>query len=242
MSEVSSAIVDSIAEPDTESSTPYSSIQLRERWKQWLALGVSTAAFAAALATRRDGNVWLGVSIASVIAIAASLLAGGWRPMIVEPPKRLAINAVIGVVGGAIMALLTHALVPPTLDLIPRARTEVYWLYENLQDPPGPVWALPVLAFAVLAEELVWRGVAMDILDYRRHPFRAAIFAAGLYAIPQVASGSWLLVVLALGCGLVWSALRAWRESLIAPALTHFVWNLVVFVFWPLHAAVPTPV
>ena len=201
------------------------------RSRSILALAIATAAFGAALYTRRTGNVWLGVGIASVCALGSALVLRALPPFRVERraiPAELALGAVLGLG----MALLTHLLVPLALGLLPGAEAQVDALYANLQHPPGPVAALPVLALAVVAEEVVWRGVAIDVLGPNAP--RALFGAALLYAIPQVLSGSWLLFVLALVCGVAWGLLRLWRGSLWAPMATHFAWNLVVFVFWPL--------
>ncbi len=197
-----------------------------------ITLLVASVAFAAALFTRRTGNVWLGVAVASFV----SLGAGWFTDSLVWPERRgwaLAREIGIGVVAGAAMAAATHLCAPAALGLIDGAQAEVDALYANLAHPPGPLAALPVLALAVVAEEVVWRGVAMELLADR--PAWVAVGAAAVaYALPQIASGSWLLCVLALVCGSTWGALRRWRGSITAPMATHFVWNLAIFVLWPL--------
>ena len=226
----------SLANEDHDQPTPRSSAQVRTR--QAIALFVATVAFGAALYTRRTGNVWLGVGIASTAALGTTLVVGA-LPKLQHRGMGIVRELGLGAALGLAMALATHAIVPFALELVPGAEAQVRSLYQNLQHVPGPVAALPVLALAVIAEEVVWRGVAIELLDRR---VDLAIFGAALcYALPQILSGSWLLFVLALVCGVAWGALRAWRKSLLAPMATHFVWNLVVFVFWPLGPGVPSP-
>jgi len=47
--------------------------------------------------------------------------------------------------------------------------------------------------------------------------------------------GSWLLVLLAVGCGAVWTAMRIGTRSLWAPWLCHLGWDLLVFIVHPLE-------
>lgn len=198
-----------------------------------ITLVVASVAFAVALFTRRTGNVWLGVALASLVSIGAAWLTNA-SPR-VELGRGLARETALGAIAGAVMALATQLVAPVALQLVPGAEAEVDALYANLAHPPGPIAALPVLALAVVAEELVWRGVAMELLAER--PWWVAVGAAALlYALPQIASGSWLLVALALACGLAWGAMRRWRGGLVAPITTHFVWNLAIFVLWPIRS------
>ena len=122
------------------------------RSRSILALAIATAAFGAALYTRRTGNVWLGVGIASVCALGSALVLRALPPFRVERraiPAELALGAVLGLG----MALLTHLLVPLALGLLPGAEAQVDALYANLQHPPGPVAALPVLALGGITPE-----------------------------------------------------------------------------------------
>ena len=63
----------------------------------------------------------------------------------------------------------------------------------------------------------------------------AGAAAVLLYAIPQMIGGSWLLVLLAVGCGAVWTAMRIGTRSLWAPWLCHLGWDLLVFIVHPLE-------
>jgi membrane protease YdiL (CAAX protease family) len=60
------------------------------------------------------------------------------------------------------------------------------------------------------------------------------VFSAVAYALAHAPIGSPLLVALALVCGLFWSALRAWTGSLVAPLVSHLLWDLLVFSLRPL--------
>ena len=106
-------------------------------------------------------------------------------------------------------------------------------LYALLREPPGPIRAFPVLLLVVAAEELVWRGLAIDLFSKAWGPWCAVLLSALLYVLPQVALGPALLMIVALLCGLLWGALRVRFGSLAAPFIAHLIWDLLVFVLHP---------
>jgi hypothetical protein len=118
---------------------------------------------------------------------------------------------------------------------VPAIATEVPKLYALLRQTPGPVWAFPILVLVVVAEEWVWRGLAIELFSQRLTPGRTVLLAASIYVLPQVAFRSPLLVVVAFGCGVIWGALRVWTKGLVAPLLAHLLWDLLVFVLFPVE-------
>ena len=95
------------------------------------------------------------------------------------------------------------------------------------------MWAFPVLVLVVTAEEIVWRGLGIDVFSRHTSAQNAVLLSAVLYTLPQVAFRSPLLVVVAFLCGVVWGALRVHTKGLTAPLLAHLVWDLLVFVLFP---------
>jgi len=83
------------------------------------------------------------------------------------------------------------------------------------------------------AEEIFWRG-------YLQHAWQAAFGGAGgwlltsaAYSLIHVTGGNPMLVLAAAVCGLFWGALY-WRcRSLLLVAVSHALWDLAVFIFWP---------
>ncbi|MEO8875725.1 MAG: type II CAAX endopeptidase family protein [Polyangiaceae bacterium] len=95
------------------------------------------------------------------------------------------------------------------------------------------------------AEEILWRGFVTTLLAEIAGSRRAWIYAALLYAIAHVPT-LWLLadpraglnplvVLAALGCGLVWGALARRNGRLVPGIISHalFDWCVIVmFRFW----------
>ncbi len=106
-------------------------------------------------------------------------------------------------------------------------------LYALLRQPPGPIRAFPLLVFVVAAEELVWRGLAIDVFSNNIGRWPAVLVSALLYVLPQVAFRSPLLMIIALLCGLLWGLLRVWCKGLAAPFTAHLIWDVLVFIAFP---------
>lgn len=199
---------------------------------QTVALTACVAAFCAAMGLREGVNIWIGTGAAAVISwIALGLGARSSLSAAFRAPS--AVNVAAGFAVGIGMSLLTWWLYPLSVELFPPIQGEVETLYALLREPPGPIRAFPVLLLVVAAEELVWRGLAIDLFSKAWGPWRAVLLSALLYVLPQVALGSALLMIVALLCGLLWGALRVRFGGLAAPFIAHLVWNLLVFVLYP---------
>jgi len=197
-----------------------------------VALAASVAAFCVAMGLREVLNIWIGTSAAALTALLA--LWFGARPVLRSSFRSpAAINLLFGLSVGVLMSIATWWLYPISVSLFPPIQTEVETLYALLRQAPGPVRAFPVLLLVVAAEELVWRGVAIDFFSKSLGPWRAMVVSALLYVLPQVALRSPLLIIVALCCGLLWGALRVRTKGLAAPLVAHLVWNNLVFVWHP---------
>jgi len=176
-------------------------------------------------------NVWVGTGLAGGLSILVMQRLS--RASLLERWNPSSRPAFLGVAAGVAMAAATWLLYPISIELVPSIALEVPKLYELLRQPPGPVSAFPVLVLVVTAEELVWRGLAIDVFSRHANAAGAVLLAALLYTLPQVAFRSPLLVVVAFACGAVWGLLRVRTNGLTAPLLAHLIWDLLVFVLFP---------
>jgi membrane protease YdiL (CAAX protease family) len=88
---------------------------------------------------------------------------------------------------------------------------------------------LPVAAVLLVvgpAEELFWRGLVQE-----RVGFAVALAA---YAAVHLWERKAVLVLAAVVGGAFWGALFAWRGTLVAPLISHALWDLAIVVWWPL--------
>jgi hypothetical protein len=99
--------------------------------------------------------------------------------------------------------------------------------------------------FVVAAlEEIAWRGLVMRTLEDTLGPWRALVLSSVLFAVahaptlfalavPGVGPNP-LLVLAALGCGLVWGAMVLRTRRLVPAVIAHalFTWSLIEFPLW----------
>lgn len=197
------------------------------------ALALATACFAAALALRAQLNPWWSSAAAAAVAIAASSVALRDR---LRPLCAVRASAVAGAVAlGVAMVAATHAAYRALIAVVPDLEREVSALYRDVgPDAPGPALTVALIAVIVTAEELVWRGVAVELVHDRLSAARTVAVTVALYAVPQLAGGEWVLIAAAVGAGAVFAAQRVVTRGLVAPLVTHAIWSASIFSALPL--------
>jgi membrane protease YdiL (CAAX protease family) len=152
----------------------------------------------------------------------------------------------LGVAGGAVMVLGTHAAYRVVVAFAPRvalATRELLVLLNVTGFSPPVRAALAVLIAS--CEEVLFRGLLpMSTTPGKSGPHLPSsrelaqiIGFAAVYALTTLALGSPLLVLCALVCGTLWGLVRVTTGSLVAPVLAHVVWDLGVLLVWPIVAA-----
>lgn len=137
--------------------------------------------------------------------------------------------------------LVTKSLGLPRILWVARA-------YEQLGDAADlrKRVALVVVGIVVtaIAEEILWRGLVTSLLEEKIGSRRAWVWAAVLYAVAQVPS-AWalsdpnagpnpLLIVAALGCGLVWGFMARRFERLLPSIFSHLLFSWTVMMMFRL--------
>lgn len=189
----------------------------------------TTAMIAAWLLTPRYGP-WACHCLAAPICITAALR---WRPKPVPVPFSIA-TMVGSLALGVLLAALSWGVAPVVAHQLPAFGRELERLYATLSRSPGPRQAAPILILSIIAEELVWRGVLVDWCQTRMNKGRTVLLVTASYTLPITFSGSWLLVLVAIGLGTVCAAQRLYFRTWLAPLITHLAWNMLVFVVHPL--------
>jgi len=180
------------------------------------------------------GTPWVLAIFFTVSALVGGALLWFMRARLLELLTPRPRDLLIGVVLGGVMVALTYPAFGIASELLPELDDAVGLLYAESMVAPwslSPALLLPLIG---AVEELLWRGAVLELLEQRFSRAQAAGLSLVAYALAQSASGSWLVVVLGLGCGLVWLGARLWTDRLIAPLIAHVVWSTVVLGAWPL--------
>lgn len=193
---------------------------------------VTTLLLAAAWHARFAHGLWIVEAIAGVVGIALALFAfgGSWRTALALSKR----NAAAGIGLGLFLVIATQLSARLLLPYMPPVLAETRRLYALMQGPFGAAHYAPLVALVVVAEELVYRGVVTTLCEQRLRPMQTVVCATALYAVPLVASGSWLLVAIGVTLGACWTVARLRSQSLLVTLLAHYLWSCSTFVVFPL--------
>jgi len=191
----------------------------------------------------------LAIAPTGLVAVIALVRAGrdGELAELVRPVWGDATRGIVSaaILLGATVAIVNHALAPP-------GSVRESWMariYLQLGDPRwlrshSGVVALAVLV-AAIAEEVVWRGLVTRLIAEQMGSRLAWVWAAFPYALSMLPT-AWalrdpeaglnpMLVLGALGLGLVWGGMARWTRRLTPSILSHaaFDWCVIMlFRLW----------
>jgi membrane protease YdiL (CAAX protease family) len=193
-------------------------------------LVVSTVAFAAALALRDTVDPWRSTAIAAVLgsALSAWTLGPRLRALFGATPRGVAVAVALG----AALVAATHAAFSLVRFAAPELAGTVRGLYVSIDLGAGRLPLALLTTIIVIGEELVWRGVAVELVRGRARLVGGAISVA-LYVVPQLPGHIPVLIAAAAGLGAVFAAQRLVTGRITDSILTHAIWSVAVFVVAP---------
>lgn len=115
------------------------------------------------------------------------------------------------------------------------ARPQVELIY-GMKTGENP-WLLSILLLILIgpAEEIFWRGYVQNALSKRWSPNVGFIVTTLVYALVHIWSFNFMLVMAALVVGAIWGlAYRLYPQKLGALIVSHAVWDVAVFVVFPI--------
>lgn len=189
--------------------------------------------FGAAIAARGQLNPWwTNAGVAAVVLLASASILRGRLASLVELRWRSLFGAVLL---GAAMVAATHLCFSVTTRLLPGLEHTVVTLYEEIgAQSPGPIVSVILIVVVVLAEEALWRGLAVELFIAPLGKARTGVIAVLLYAVPQLIGGDWVLLAAALGAGTIFTIQRLTSDNLLIPIATHAIWSACIFSLLPL--------
>lgn len=113
---------------------------------------------------------------------------------------------------------------------VPKAAAHVDELYQvqtlsSSKRLPVPV----VVPFVGVCEELFWRGFVQARAGF--------VLALAAYAAVHLWERKAVLILAAAVGGAFWGGMFVWRDSLVAPIVSHALWDLAVVVWFPFGGA-----
>jgi hypothetical protein len=207
-------------------------------WSTALLALLAGALFGPLMAWRRFGplDFWWGMSLSVGALVFLSCAADkSQRSALLQDWK----NGLAGKIGlGILSALVLYGVFwggnEVSRAVLPAAAKDIAAVYGFKQD--ADILRIGLLIIFVIGpgEELFWRGFLQRRWQKRLGQTLGWLLAAGFYAAVHVGSGNHMLVLSALVCGLYWGALYARFRSALLVAFSHTLWDLLIFVFFPL--------
>jgi len=178
----------------------------------------------------------MALSVAGLCLLAFLFDPAGMAAVMRMPARRVGQAVVFGVLSAAVLYGVFCLGNAAAGALTHFSRAQVARVYEFKQGAPvGLMVALMALVIGP-GEEVFWRGFIQRRLVGR---WGAAGYGLSVlaYGLVHAASGNLMLVVAALVCGTFWGLLY-WRfRSIWLNIVSHVLWDVAVFVVWPIGAA-----
>jgi len=181
-----------------------------------------------------DFWAWLSLNIVILAALGFILDNGYLRRLREDLRTNLLRKVAIGIASAAALYAVFAVGRAAALRLFPFAPAgigNVYALRSGV-----PILRLVLLISLVIGpgEELFWRGFFQEHASTATGRAYGFILAALLYTSVHLASGNVMLVLAAGVCSVCWGWLYLRFRSPVLNAISHTLWDLLVFVLFPL--------
>ena len=192
-------------------------------------VGVAVAAVAwGALFGLRRAGFWSRAAVAGVVVAVYGVVAQ--REVMGDLLRPTVADIAIGISGAVVLYGVFWAGDAVLRRWAPALAAQVDELYEVRSVPSSERLPLPaVIPFVGACEELFWRGLVQARVGF--------LLALAAYAAVHLWERKAVLVLAAVVGGAFWGGLFAWRETLVAPIVSHALWDLVVVVWFPFGPA-----
>lgn len=119
--------------------------------------------------------------------------------------------------------------------LFPFASREISTVYFNKAQLN--LTAIGFLLFFIMgpAEEIYWHGFVQRSLSERFGRTAGLFLTTAIYALVHISAFNVMLLVAAAVCGFFWGWLYQREESLIPVILSHSIWDVLIFILFPLN-------
>ncbi|MBP3383741.1 MAG: CPBP family intramembrane metalloprotease [Tidjanibacter sp.] len=179
-------------------------------------------------------NFWLTMSVAGVVLTTLSLALSPDLLGVLKSTfstKHIA----LGVALAALLWCVFWVGDKVACWMFPFAEGEIGSIY-SMKDGTSP-WLIGPLLLLVIgpAEEIFWRGFVQRQFSLKMNSTWAFVLTTAIYALVHIWAGNFMLVVAAAVVGGVWGLLyRLWPKGLWTLVVSHAVWDVVVFLVFPI--------
>jgi membrane protease YdiL (CAAX protease family) len=175
----------------------------------------------------------MSASIALLIALSLALDRSYAGLILSDFKNRLAWKIGIGIFTALSLYAVFYAGNRLSRQILPFAGQGIGWVYGFKAGVSPLRIVLLMVCLIGPGEEFFWRGYLQRCWQARLGPFRGWLLATALYALVHSGSGNIMFVLAAGICGLFWGFLYLRFKSVLLVAVSHTLWDLLVFLVLP---------
>jgi membrane protease YdiL (CAAX protease family) len=143
-------------------------------------------------------------------------------------------KVLLGTLTSVLLYLVFFGLDLLSPRVFPSAAADIGRVYA-LKAGAGPARVALLIVFLIgPGEEVIWRGYFQRHWESRWGFPRGWLLAAALYAAVHLGSGNPMLVLAAVAAGLFWGLLYHRYHSVLLNAVSHTLWDVLIFLLLPL--------
>jgi len=208
--------------------------------KDILLAGAAALAFFPLFFVRGLGrfDFWWGMS--SAVAVIAGLCVALDTPYLKifadDWSYRRARKLLLGVLTAVLLYAVFVGLNSISRFVFPRAATDIGRVYAFKAGAAPARVGLLILLIIGPGEEIIWRGFLQRHWEKRWGYPAGWLSTAALYAGVHLGSGNVMLVLAAAAAGLFWGFLYHRFGSVLLNAVSHTLWDLLIFMILPLSS------
>jgi len=138
----------------------------------------------------------------------------------------------IGISSAAVLYVIFYIgnIISPMI--IPDAGEKILGIYDFKSNQSFLKIALLVIFISGPGEEIFWRGFVQRHLQKKGLIF-GLVIAAMIYCAVHITSFNIMLILAPFVCGGFWGLLYLWKRSIIINIISHSLWVLAAFIFFP---------
>ena len=177
-------------------------------------------------------NFWIGMTLFSASLALTSLVFARDKTAEIFEFKRSYIW--IGIISAAILYLIFFIGDMAVRSLFDFAKVEIENIYSTKSQASTIKIGLLLLFVIAPAEEIFWRGFVQRRYSERWGKWRGLVLAVTLYSLVHIWSFNLMLIAAAMVAGIFWSLLYLKYNSIVPGIISHAVWDLFIFVIYPI--------
>jgi membrane protease YdiL (CAAX protease family) len=178
---------------------------------------------------------WMTASILLLLAVVQFIDAPWRRELAADLRSHPFRKVVLGILSAGALYLIFWVGNQASRFLFAGAAGDISAVYAFKQQASVLRIALLMVFVIGPGEELFWRGFLQRRFEDTMGGPTGWLLATAVYAAVHLASGNPILVLAAGICGLFWGWLYWKYRSMLLNAVSHTIWDIAVFLLFPLN-------